>query len=42
MELYRTIKKQKYGVNNYIMKMGRGEWGLRKHSVNQQYIMLCP
>jgi len=42
MELYRTITKQKNGPNHYFMKMGRGEWGLRKHSVNQQYYYAVP
>ena len=42
MELYRQIKKQKYGVNSYIMKMGRGEWGLRRHHINAQYYYAVP
>ena len=42
MELYRKITKQKNGPNHYLMKMGRGEWGLRKHSVNQQYYYAVP
>ena len=42
MELYRKITKQKNGPNHYLMKMGRGEWGLRKHSVNQQYFYAVP
>jgi len=42
MELYRKITKQKHGVNHYLMKMGRGEWGLRKHAINQQYYYAVP
>ena len=42
MELYRQIKKNKYGPNDYIMKMGMGVWGLRKHHINAQYYYAVP
>ena len=42
MELHRQIKKNKHGPNAYIMKMGRGEWGLRRHHINAQYFYAVP
>ena len=42
MELYRQIKKNKYGPNAYTMKMGMGVWGLRRHHVNAQYYLAVP
>ena len=42
MELYRQIKKNKYGPNAYTMKMGRGVWGLRRHCINSQYFLAVP
>ena len=42
MELYRQIKKNKYGRDAYTMKVGRAEYGLRRHHVNAQYFMAVP
>ena len=42
MELYRQIKKNKYGPNAYTMKMGMGVWGLRRHHINAQYFYAVP
>jgi len=42
MELYRQIKKNKYGKDAYTMKIGRSEYGLRRHHVNAQYFMAVP
>ena len=42
MELYRQIKKNKYGRDAYTMKIGRAEYGLRRHHVNAMYFMAVP
>ena len=42
LELYRQIKKNKYGRDAYTMKIGRAEYGLRRHHVNQNYFMAVP
>ena len=42
MDLYRQITKNKYGRDAYTMKIGRAEYGLRRHHVNQNYFMAVP
>ena len=42
MELYRQIKKERFGPNHYTMKMGRSVLVLRKHAVNQTYYYAVP
>jgi hypothetical protein len=42
VDLYRQIKKEKFGPNHYTMKMGRCQWGLRKHHINAQYYYAVP